>query len=73
MRVEGGRDNRGSPQVDVNGDAEEHAHTAQGPFATRGGTLHACVCRVCEVHACLGVPNAVSDHVIEADEQVWRD
>jgi hypothetical protein len=73
VRAEGGGGNRGGPRVDANGDAEEHAHTMQRPFATCGGTLHACVCHVREVHACLGVPNAVSDHVVEADEQVWRD
>jgi hypothetical protein len=73
VRAEGGRGNRGSPQVNMNSDAEEHACTTQGPFATCGGTLHACVCHMREVHTCLGVPNAVSDHVVEADEQVWRD
>jgi hypothetical protein len=54
----------------MNSDAEEHACTAQGPFATHGSTLHACICHMHEVHVCLGVLNAVSDHVAEADEQV---
>ena len=70
MRAEGGGGNRGGPWVDTNGDAEEHARTTQGPFATRGGALHACMCRMREVHACLGVLNAVSDYVTEADKQV---
>jgi hypothetical protein len=58
---------------DAHGVAEEHARAAQKLFATRCGALHACLCGVREVHARLGVPDAVRDRVAEAGEQVWRD
>ncbi len=69
----GGRGSRGGLRVDAHGVAEEHARAAQELFATRGSALHVCLCLVREVHACLGVLNAASDHVAEAGEQVWRD
>ena len=73
MRAGGGRGSRGGLRVDTLGVVEEHAHTMQELFAMRGSTLHACLCHMHEVHACLGVLNTVSDHVMETGEQVWRD
>jgi hypothetical protein len=73
VRAGGGRGSRGGLWVrrdDAHGVTEEHARAAQELFATRSGAPHACLCRVREVHACLGVPDAVRDRVAEAGEQV---
>lgn len=58
---------------DAHSVAEKHARATQELFAPRGGTLHARLRRVREVHARLGVPHAVwdRDRVTDGGEQIW--
>jgi hypothetical protein len=53
----------------VHGIVEEHACATEELFATYSA-LHVCLCCMREVHAHLGVPDAVRDCVVEAGEQV---